>query len=265
MTLEVLHVAGEGGDKRPFDVVLVHGICVGAWVWAETFMPYLARAGFNVHAVSLSGHGESCGKDRLSHLTLQDYTADLAEVAAAIGRPIVAVGHSMGGAVVQSAISSGTKLAGAALLASVPPGGLMASNLTMMWQRPRLWRELSGMFTTLSHQMDFEVMRDGLFSNRIDKLAFAKFAAKSRGESALIGFELQGMRPFAPSGWQAPATFVLGGTEDRLIRLEDLHATASWYGVQATIVSGLSHTVMLDPDWRLAADPLITWLDKLAA
>ncbi len=65
----------------------------------------------------------------------------------------------------------------------------------MMWQRPRLWRELSGMFTTLTHQMDFEVMRDGLFSKRIDKLAFAKYAAKSRGESALIGFELQGMRP----------------------------------------------------------------------
>lgn len=263
MTLEVLRAAGPGGEKRPFDIVLVHGISVGAWVWEETFLPYLARAGFNVHAVSLTGHGESCGRERLSHLTLHDYTSDLAEVAKIIGRPIVAVGHSMGGAVVQSAISCGTALAGAALLASVPPGGLMASNFQMMWQRPRLWRELSGMFTTMSHQMDFEVLRDGLFSSRIDKAAFARFAARNLGESAIIGFELQGMRPFAPSRWKAPPMFVLGGTEDRLIRLDDLHATASWYGVEAEIVDGLSHTVMLDPDWRIAADRLIAWLESL--
>jgi alpha-beta hydrolase superfamily lysophospholipase len=47
-------------------VLLVHGICVGAWVWEQHVMPYLADAGFEVHALSLRGHGASEGRERLN-------------------------------------------------------------------------------------------------------------------------------------------------------------------------------------------------------
>lgn len=245
--------------------MLVHGIFVGAWVWEETFMPYLADAGYDVYAVSLSGHGQSCGYDRVNSLTLTDYTADLREAASAVRRPVVAVGHSMGGAVVQSAIASGLQLAGAALLASVPPAGLMAANLAMMWRRPLLWRELSSMFTGGLREIDLDVLRDGLFSNRIDAATFQTFTARGGSESALISFELQGLRPFAPLPWQAPAMLVIGGTEDRLIRQEDFRATAAWYGVEAHLLNALSHTLMLDPDWKAAADRLLEWLETLEA
>lgn len=260
MSLEVLHAPGVG-PARPVDIVLVHGIFVGAWVWQPHVMPYLAAAGYNVHAVSLSGHGNSCGRDRLSTLTLSDYTGDLLEAVAGVGRPVVAVGHSMGGAVVQNAILRGARLEGAALMASVPPGGLMASNFAMMWQHPPLWRALSAMFTAGDPTAHMEVLRDGLFSNRIDAATFARFAAMSGSESALIGLELQGMRPFAPMPWQAPRMLVMGGTEDRFIRRQDVWATAAWYGVEAKMLEGLSHTLMLDPDWRRAADVLLEWLD----
>lgn len=228
-------------------------------------MPYLAAAGYNVHAVSLRGHGGSCGRDRLGTLTLADYTADLDEAASAIGRPVVAVGHSMGGAVVQNAIRSGTRLAGAALLASVPPAGLMAANVAMMWSHPALWRELSSMFTATPRSANLEVLRDGLFSDRIDAATFARFSARTGAESPLIGFELQGLRPFAPLSWQAPPMLVMGGTEDRFIRRHDVWATALWYGVEAEWLPGLSHTLMLDPDWKMAADALLRWLEDLEA
>ena len=261
MSLEVLHAPGRG-RPRDVDILLVHGIFVGAWVWEKTFMPYLAEAGYNVHAVSLRGHGKSCGADRLGTLTLSDYTTDLLEAASAIGRPVIAVGHSMGGAVVQNAISSGARFAGAALMASVPPNGLMAANLAMMWQNPTLWREISTMFTSSLRQVDFEILREGLFSNRIDKAAFAAFAARGGQESPLVGFELQGMRPFAPIPWLAPPMLVMGGTEDRFIRKEDLWTTATWYGTSAQLLPGLSHTLMLDPDWQISADCLLAWLAK---
>lgn len=264
MTLEVLRAYGRG-RPRNVDIVLVHGIFVGAWVWQPHFMPYLADAGYNVHAVSLGGHGESCGHDRLHTMTLSDYTADLMEAAAAIRRPVVAVGHSMGGAVVQNAIASGAHFAGAALMASVPPNGLMASNLAMMWSRPVLWRELSTMTTSGLEKASLDVLRDGLFSNRIDAATFESIAARGGHESSLIAFELQGLRPFAPMAWQAPPMLVMGGSADRLIRQHDLWTTASWYGVEAQILPGLSHTMMLDPDWKLAADTLLTWLEKLEA
>lgn len=263
-TLEVLHAPGRG-TPRSVDILLVHGIFVGAWVWEAHFMPYLADAGYNVHAVSLSGHGNSRGRDRLSALTLHDYTDDLAEAAHAIGRPLVAVGHSMGGAVVQNAIRSGARFEGAALMASVPPGGLMAANLAMMWSQPKLWRELSSMFTNGLHQVNMDTLREGLFSNRIDEATFEWFVARSGGESALISLELQGLRPFAAPPWQAPPLLVMGGTDDRFIRCEDLWATAAWYGEKAQFLPGLSHSVMLDPDWKVAADCLVGWLEPLEA
>jgi alpha-beta hydrolase superfamily lysophospholipase len=262
MSLEILYTHARGKPKS-VDIMLVHGICGGAWIWQDTFMPYLSDAGYNVHAVSLRGHGNSCGMDRLYGLTLGDYTADLHEAAATIRRPLVAVGHSMGGAVVQNAIASGVRFAGAALVASVPPNGLMAANLAMMWHRPALWRELSTMFTSGMSRVNMEVLRDGLFSNRVDTATFDAFAARGGQESPIVGFELQGLRPFAPMPWLAPPMLVMGGTDDRFIRKEDLWTTASWYGTSAQLLPNLSHTVMLDPDWKIAANTLLGWLEDL--
>jgi pimeloyl-ACP methyl ester carboxylesterase len=262
MALEVLRANGSGPPRR-VDILLVHGIFVGAWVWETYFLPYLAAAGYDVHAVSLSGHGNSSGRERLHTLTLSDYTADLNEAASTIERPVVVVGHSMGGAVVQNAIRTGARFAGTALMASVPPGGLMSANIAMMWSEPRLWRELSAMFTSGPRSADLGVLREGLFSNRIDAVEFERFAARVGDESRVIGFELQGLRPFAPMPWQAPPMLVLGGSADRFIRKQDLYATAAWYGVEAAILPDLSHSVMLDPDWQRAADALLAWLETL--
>ena len=262
--LEVLYAPARG-RRQSVDLLLVHGIFVGAWVWEEHMMSYLADAGYDVHAVSLTGHGKSAGRERLGSLTLSNYSDDVAEMAATLERPAVVVGHSMGGAAVQDAIRKGLHCAGAVLMASVPPSGLMAANLAMMWQRPQLWRALSLMFSAGFHSVDTEAIRSGLFSDRIDRETFARFLARGGQESALVGFELQGMRPFAPLPWAAPPTLVIGGGEDRLLRRDDVWATANWYGTEARILPGVSHSVMLDPDWRLAADAMLRWLEKLQA
>src|SRR5438094_37012 len=83
-------------------LLLVHGICVGAWVWEEHFMPWFADAGFDVHALSLRGHGASAGRERLDDWRLADYTEDLRNAVARLeaeadGTPLVVVGHSLGG------------------------------------------------------------------------------------------------------------------------------------------------------------------------
>lgn len=119
------------------------------------------------------------------------------------------------------------------------------------------------MFGTGLGGINMDVLRDGLFSNRIDAASFAHFAARGGQESSLVSFELQGMRPFAPMPWQVPPMLVMGGTDDRLIRKEDLWATAAWYGVQAHFLPGVSHSLMLDPDWQLAADSLLNWLETM--
>lgn len=264
MTLEVLRASGRGKPRR-VDIVLVHGIFVGAWVWEPHFLPYLAAAGYDVYAPSLRGHGGSCVDGGLRGATLADYTTDLTETVSALEKPVVAVGHSMGGAVVQDAIRLGKRFAGSALMASVPPAGLMRANIAMMWSEPRLWHALSAMFTSGPRSADMSALREGLFSNRIDEAAFDEFAARVGDESAVIGFELQGFRPFAPMPWQAPPMLVLGGDDDRFIRREDLWTTATWYGTEAVVLPAMSHSIMLDPDWKIAADALLAWLETIEA
>ena len=260
--LELLHAPARG-KRRPVDLLLVHGICVGAWIWEAHFLPYLAEAGYDVHAVSLRGHGGSPGRAALHNYGLADYAADVAQAAARIGRPVVVVGHSLGGAVVQHAIARGTRFAAAALLSSVPPYGLMPANFAMLTRQPRLWRELMLMASAGVRQADPEVLRAGLFAGRISPEHFAAFAARAGDESGRVAFDLQGWPPFAPLPWLAPRMLVMGGTADHFVGVPDLWATAACYGTHPVLLPGLSHTLMIDPDWRHAADALLGWLDRL--
>jgi len=257
----LIHRPADPDPVRP-RVLLVHGICVGAWVWEEHLMPYLAAAGFEVHAMSLRGHGGSEGHERLDDWHLADYTDDLRQVAARLaGTPLAVVGHSLGGAVVQDWLRSGGQAAGVALLASVPPWGLAYSAWQMMLMSP----DLFGQMATLGADgaPDSTVLRRNLFSTDLPDAEYVRFLRRVQGESRHVGIELQGWRPFAPMPWQAPSMCVLGGLDDRFIRPDSVRATATYYGVAPTLVPGLAHMLMLEPRWEAAARPLRDWLMTL--
>jgi len=253
-------------------LLLVHGICVGAWVWEEHFMPYLADAGFEVHALSLRGHGGSEGRERLNEWRLADYTEDLRQAAAGLAdRPLVVIGHSLGAAVLQDWLrtggnrggNGGGKLAGAALLASVPPWGLAYSAWRMLLSAPDLFQQLLRLDGKSAAGLDPAIMRRNLFSDDLPDATYARFMARVHGESRHVGVELQGWRPFAPAPWQAPPMFVLGGGADRFIAANAVRGTAAYYGVLPTLVPRLAHALMLEPRWEDAAQPLCDWLLRL--
>src|SRR5476649_2140141 len=62
--LEVLSRAPTTSRNAP-PLLFVHGAWHGAWCWDEHFLGYFSKRGFSAHAVSLLGHGESEGKERL--------------------------------------------------------------------------------------------------------------------------------------------------------------------------------------------------------
>src|SRR3954449_12395377 len=54
--------AGPEGPPAGAPILFIHGAFGGAWMWREIFMPYFARRGRAVAALSLRGHGASEGR-----------------------------------------------------------------------------------------------------------------------------------------------------------------------------------------------------------
>lgn len=95
-------------------LVLVHGAWGGAWVWRRVLGP-LRDAGYEVHAVTLTGDGDRAHLRR-PDIGLQDHIADVvALIEAEELDEVVLVGHSYGGMVITGA---------AAALQSAHPGRL---------------------------------------------------------------------------------------------------------------------------------------------
>lgn len=261
MNLE-LRFKKAAGAAKPEKLLFVHGICVGAWIWEQNFFPYFSEAGFDCYALSLRGHAGSDGHENLNCWKLADYTDDLHTIVEKIEGPLIVIGHSLGGAVVQDFIRTGGQAQAVALLASVPPWGLAPSAWHMALTAPDLYQELIKLNTIGPHAVDENIMRRSLFSNAVTTNEYRQFMEKTQGESSVVGIELQGLRPFAPLPWRTPPMFVLGGQNDQLIPVDEVWRTAAYYGTRATIIPNLSHSVMVDAHWRSGADVLHKWIRK---
>lgn len=263
MKIEVISQKAKG-QPEPVKLLFVHGICVGAWVWALHFLPYFSNAGFDCYALSLRGHGESEGYDDIARWSLIDYTDDVQQIVESIDGPLVVIGHSLGGAVVQNWIRLGGQAKGMALLSSVPPWGLVPSSGRMALSDPVLFNEVINLNLNGVEFVDEDVIARGLYSDSMDRDVIEKFMQLVEKESPVVGFEMQGVRPIAPWPHMAPPTFVLGGDADRIIPFDEVWRTALYYGVSPTILSGLPHAVMVDTKWKEAADALHGWLKLLS-
>lgn len=111
-------------------LVLLHGAGGEAWQWRKLAMPYLHDRGIESLAISLPAHGRS-GAFRV----LETLPAVISSIkTAAAGRPVVLVGHSMGGYIAQrcAAELADAEVRGLVLVCSLPPfdlGGLEASSV----------------------------------------------------------------------------------------------------------------------------------------
>jgi pimeloyl-ACP methyl ester carboxylesterase len=83
--------------SQPRSYVLVHGAWMGAWAWTDV-QAELEADGHDVRAVELPAHGSDAAT--FADVSLDSYVARVAEAVDASARPVVLVGHSMGGLVI---------------------------------------------------------------------------------------------------------------------------------------------------------------------
>lgn len=259
MQLELLSRKGKGPQAR-VNVLFVHGICLGAWVWEANFLSFLAARGFSAHALSLRGHGASEGRERIRHWQLRDFADDIEWAVERIGAPVVIVGHSMGGGAAQHYLYRGGRAAGLVLMASAPPHGLLRASWSMYNRNPALWEELSRLQHTGIGGIDFGVVERGMLANPLSSADSTRLMERMGEPAVTAGFDLMGWRPVAPMPWSTPPMLVIGGERDEFIPPADVHLTGVYYGVRPVMLADCGHAIMLEARWEEAAMHLCNWL-----
>jgi pimeloyl-ACP methyl ester carboxylesterase len=230
------HLPRAGATKPP--LLFIHGGYCDAWCWEPFFLPWFAAQGFPSHALSLRGHGASGGRESLFVAGLDDYVADVEHVAGSLPSPPVLIGHSMGAAVVERLLTT-------RLMAWQPEYLVNMQRL----DAPHLSGDVAA------------ALRPMYFSESIDPQILIEAISHLTIESPRVLMDLT-MRLHSGKPVAASRLFVLGSQDDRISTPNDVNATASLYGLKATIIRGLAHMMMLERDWQLAARPLLEWLER---
>ncbi len=250
------------GNGRKPPLLFVHGGYCDGWCWAPHFLPWFAEHGYAAYAVSLRGHGASRGHETLFITGLDDFAADVEHVMAGLASAPVLIGHSMGAAIVERLLAT-RPVRAAALLSPVPPAGLLPMAARLAAERPDYLLHLSHFDPARLSRHVLDTLRPYYFSDDVAPEILAEATAHLCVESPRVLLDLS-LRVH----WQLPERnvvplFVLGAEGDRIATPDDVHATARHHGVEATIVPGLAHMLMLERKWEMPARPLLRWLATL--
>ncbi|MEL6182592.1 MAG: alpha/beta fold hydrolase [Myxococcota bacterium] len=270
--LELLRCQPSGPPVGP-SVLCVHGAFSGAWCWAEHFLEAFAQAGYPAWAVSLRGHGASVGRARLMQHSLEDYVSDLRAALSCIPGPVVLVGHSMGGFVVQRLLTRveawpRSAIAGAVLMASVPPTGLLWPAAWVAITQPMLAQRLALMATggprlaALLGSGRQSIDRALLATDVADKDR-ERYMTLFQGESQRVALDMSSVDPFLAC--RVPSRLpmlILGAERDLLVPRSVVAMTGLTYSRPWNIVPRLAHVMMLEAEWERAMSPILTWLKR---
>lgn len=259
MQLEVLSRLPQHDDGRP-PLLFVHGAWHGAWCWDEHFLPYFAQHGWAAYALSLRGHGNSEGRERLRWTRIREYVADVAQVAETLPRRPVVIGHSMGGCVVQRYLEMHEAPA-AAILASVPPAGVLPTVLRLIRRHPLTFLRMNLRMSLWPMVDTPHKAREHFFSPDLPALELERYAAKLQDESYLGFLDMLLFARPRPGRVRRTPLLVLGAEQDTVFLSKQVRETARAYDVTPELIDGLAHDVMLDTRWRVAADRLRAWLN----
>lgn len=244
----------------PTPLLFVHGAWHAAWCWEPHFLPYFAQHGYVCYALSLRGHGDSQGKERLRWWRVADYVADVVQAAASLPVPPIVIGHSAGGFIVQKYLEAHPAPA-AVLLASVAPTGLLPIVLTMAVRHPLVFLRALSTLDMRRLVGTPELSREWLFSAKMPPDQVARFAGQMQNESFLAFMDMALLRLVRRSRIRTPL-LVLGAEGDRLTPPRTIEATARAYGAPVQIFPGMAHDMMLEPAWEAVAQRILAWLGQ---
>lgn len=240
--------------------MFVHGAWHGAWCW-ENFLPYFTEHGYEVHALSLRGHGNSEGLDGIRWYSTSQYVADVAQVVQSLSSSPVLIAHSMGGYIVQKYLEAHTAPAGV-LLASIPTSGIMGMILRLLRRHPASTLKALLLMNPWYFVSTPALAKDILFSDDFPNDKFLDYYPHIQAESFRLALEAAVLIFPRPKKVSTPL-LVLGAENDRVFTVAEQKRTARAYNTTAILYPGMAHDMMLESGWRPVADQILSWLGSL--
>ena len=261
--LNVLQKKPAKGSSNKPPILLVHGAWHGAWCWEETYLDYFADAGHETWAMDLRGHGDSRNPKPLRLTTIGDYIKDVLATIAEMPSPPIVIGHSMGGLVCQHLLNKEVNIKGLGLLASLPHYGVRGAKLTvhplqqvkssLTWSLyPLVSNPEHAQYMFIEPDADQKTV-DRLINNLGDEAYFAFFG--------MLIFTL----PKKPDPANDTPICVIGGGADNTVAVEHQENLATHLGVEAHILEGKPHNLMMSRNWQKSADVFLEWIDGIGA
>jgi pimeloyl-ACP methyl ester carboxylesterase len=236
---EVVSLPPEDDTGMP-PVLFVPGFGHGPWAYQEHWLPHTAGRGFPAHTLALRPGGD-----------LRAYVHDVVQVAAALPRQAVLVGHGAGALIVARALSRYP--ARAAVLASPVLDGWATLGAAL---RANFFGTVPAVFGGR-----LRMSRRQLFSPEMpfeDGEAFRQLLtpATARSQRELVTHPELGK----PVG--DPPVLVVGSPDDRVVPRSSLDRTAARYGSAPLLFPGMGHDLMLDVGRAEPIDAILDWLTK---
>ena len=235
-------------------------LVLGAVLPAVVRLARLAR----LRGCRCAGTARASGADTLFIAGLDDYVADVEHVA---GVPAThrrfCIGHSMGAAILERMMAT-RPMRGAALMAPVPPTGLLPVAARLATTHPDYASHMIGLDPTrLSRRHPEGAAALLLQPRRGRRRSCARPCCTCSRRIAARAVRSVDAPALGRAAGHARPVFVIGADADQIASPADVEATARHHGVTASILPGMGHMMMLEPEWKDVAAAIAAWLGSL--
>jgi pimeloyl-ACP methyl ester carboxylesterase len=262
MRLELIsHVPESPSHQTP--ILFLHGAWHGAWCWEDYFLPYFAAQGFSAHAMSLRAHGMSEGRNKIRWVSVDDYITDIVQVVRSLPQPPAIVAHSLGGYILQKYLEDYDAPA-AVMLAPAPARGGLRFTLRTMRSTPRAMLRTAVTFSPYVLVNSVDRAHTRFFSSTMPRDEVERHFARLQESSfrAYLDWLMLALPDVRRIRERATPMLIVGGANDTLFPSKELVALGELYSADVTIIPDIAHNIMLEANWKAAADRIIGWIKE---